>query len=325
MAWARLFINVSLFYTFNKIKTMAHLSLKSRPLIIMAILLLAIALPFFFVGGPKYYSTPLFRALWDCGHIVFFAGLVVALSARFTLTTLRAGIILSVALCLFGGSIEIIQSYTGRDGNWQDVVRDIGGGWLGLFWLHWSSAWVWLGRVVVVVLLVPSLATVFFAAQAQQVSEQQFPMLANFETTHDLYNVKGPVELSADFASAGQQSLKVKFSTAKYSDVYFINFFNSWQGYQQLSMDIYNPGDAFDLALRIDDVKHHAGDNNHTDRFNKKFHIQPAWNTLVMSISEIEHAPATRLLNLDTIYSMILFSSNLPKAQVIYIDNVQLR
>lgn len=272
------------------------------------------------------HSTPLFHALWDCGHIGFFAGLVLALHTAIDFSKVRAGVILTLAVLLVGGLIEIVQAYTGRDGNWQDLLRDLAGTWLGLFWVQKASYRIWLGRLAAGLLLLPTLLPLYAAAQAQCHAEQQFPLLANFETEMDLFSITGKVERSTEHPSLGDYSLKVRLTTEQYSRVVFVNFFNSWQGYNELLLDIYNPdSQALDLVIRIDDQQHFAGGTAHSDRFNQNLHLDPGWNAIKIPVADIQHAPATRLMQLDAINSIIIFAVKLPREQLIYLDNLRLQ
>lgn len=299
---------------------------KSKPLNVLAGLLLVIALPFFFIGGPTVYSTPLFRALWDCGHLLFFAGLVFALHYYVDFSKFRAGVVLSLVVFVLGGLIEIIQAHTGRDGNWQDLMRDMAGTWMGLFWLQKPNGWVWTGRIFAIALCIPTLSIVYAAAQAQRFAEQQFPVLGNFESDMDLHGVKGDIERSNAFHSRDQYSLKVHLTTKQYTNVSFNDFFNSWQGYNYLLLDLYNPStQPLDLVIRIDDVQHQAGNNEHDDRFNKNLHLEPGWNAIQIPVDEIQHAPAKRLLQLDAIKMIVIFAVQLQQEQDIYLDNMRLQ
>jgi len=300
--------------------------LKSRLVSRLACLLLLIAFPFFFVKDPGPHSTPLVSALWDCGHLLFFAGLVIALQTRVDFSKPRAAVMFLTGVFIGGGLIEIIQAHTGRDGNWQDLLRDLTGAWVGLFWLQKANARVWLGRVMAIIFLLPTIFTVYTATYTQYEAEKIFPQLANFETDVDLHGIKGNIQRSNTLHSLDQYSLKVHLNTEPYAQVSFNEFFNSWQGYGNLLMDIYNPdSQVLDLVIRIDDVEHELGDNAHNDRFNKALHLEPGWNKIKIPISEIQHAPATRLLNLDEIKSMVIFARQLPQDRDIYLDNIRLQ
>ncbi|MES2822916.1 MAG: hypothetical protein V4732_04890 [Pseudomonadota bacterium] len=303
------------------------LSITSRrwAIVLVGLLLLAI-FPFFFIGGPGTYSAPLFRSLWDCGHIVFFAGIVVIARTKFNIAGWRPFIVVSLIAVAVGGVIEVIQAHTGREGNWQDLLNDVAATWLALLWLQKSNLWIWAGRVLAMALLMPPVTTVFFAAWAQLHAERNFPILANFESSIDLHGWKGNVERTKAVQSSGDYSLKVHLNTEKYSGAAFSEFHNSWQGYTTLAFDLYNPESRpIELVIRISDLRHELGDNDRTDRFNKKLHIAHGWNRVDIPVATIQQAPSTRKLEMDSITSIVIFSTRLPIAQDIYVDNILLK
>ncbi len=298
----------------------------TRRLMFLVGSLLIVIFPFFFIGGPTFYSTPLFRKLWDCGHIVFFVSVVIAFYTKINISGWRPFIVISVTVFVLGGAIEVIQAHTGRDGNWQDLLNDVAATWLALFWLQKSNLWVWLGRLIAMALLMPPVTAVFFAAWSQLQAEKNFPVLADFESSIDLHGWKGDIERSNVFHSSGNYSLKAHLNTKKYSGLSLLEFYNSWQGYTTLSFDIYNPEPLpIDLVIRVSDVRHELGANVLTDRFNKKLHVESGWNPIEIPVAAIRQAPATRQLDMDSITSMIIFAMQLQKEQDIYLDNVRLQ
>lgn len=311
---------------------MLSIASKRQAMVLVGLLLLAI-FPFFFFGGPSPYSTPLFRSLWDCGHIIFFAGIVIIARTKFNIAGWQPFIVITLIACAVGGAIELIQARTGREGNWQDLLNDVAATWLALLWLQKSNLWVWAGRVLAIALLMPPVTTVFFAAWAQLHAQRNFPILANFESSIDMHGWKGNVERtkaihrSGDYSyNSGDYSLKVHLNTEKYAGVAFTGFYNSWHGYTTLSVDLYNPeSQPIDLVIRISDLKHELGNNDLTDRFNKKLNITQGWNRVEIPVATIQQAPSTRQLEMDAITSIVIFSMRLPIAQDIYVDNILLK
>ena len=302
-----------------------YAALHKKRLLIFVIMLTAL-FPLFFVGGPTPYSNPLFRALWDCGHIVFFAALMLAVQVKLKLSHWRVIFAISLAVLYVGGAIEIIQAHTGRDGNWRDVSRDIIGAWLGLFWLLHASRWVWCARIVTLLLILPDIMNVFVAGYSQARALQQFPVLANFESAIELSAWQGDIERVELPLASGNHVLKVHFNKSQYANVSLKYFFHSWQGYRVLSFDVYNPDqNPVNLVMRVSDVQHDKGSNLYRDRFNHQLRINSGWSHVEIPVSDILHAPATRLMHLDSIASITLFSMRLPVERNIYLDNVKLQ
>lgn len=283
------------------------------------------AFPFFFLGGPDATSSQLYGALWNCGHIVFFIALVFALNKKADLSRWQYALLTLLSVFVGGGLIEVIQSYTGRDGNWDDLLRDLSGTCVGLFWLRPPSLSVWLGRVVALAFLIPSLSVVFFEAWFQYQAMKKFPLLAGFESSIELYGQKPTAELSPQFRIQGHYSLKLSLTTERYSGISFERLFNDWSGFKQLSVDIYNPGSLpLTMVLRVNDIAHEKTGWEDEDRFNKRFQVNPGWNHLVFTLDEIQKSPAKRLMDLSQISLIVIYTAQLPEARTIYLDNLKL-
>jgi VanZ family protein len=291
----------------------------------IALVIVVIAFPFFFLGGPDATSSQLYGALWDCGHIVFFIALVFALNKKIDVSRWQFALFTLLAVFVGGGLIEVIQSYAGRDGNWDDLLRDLSGTCVGLFWLRPPSLSVWLGRVVALAFLIPSLSVVFFEAWFQYQAMKKFPLLAGFESSIELYGQKPTAELNPQFRTQGHYSLKLNLATERYSGISFERLFNNWSGFKQLSVDIYNPSSLpFNMVLRVNDIAHEKTGWVDEDRFNKRFQVNPGWNHLVFTLDEIQKAPAKRLMNLSQISLIVIYAAQLPEARTIYLDNLKL-
>lgn len=297
----------------------------SRKVAYTTFLLLIIICPFFFIGGPTPASNPLFRSLWDCGHLLFFAGLVVALKTKINISGWRPWVVISSVVFVVGGAIELIQAYTGRDGNWPDLLHDLVGTWLGLFWLQRSNLWVWIGRVATIVLILPNMWLIFLAALMQWQSVQSFPLLAGFENYTDVNHWHGRIEVSTEQHTQGAHSLKIYFDTKKYSGATLKDYLGDWRGYQTFSLDIYNPQEqALNMVLRINDLNHEFGPNAFNDRFNRNFIVEHGWNHIDIPLAEVEHAPAARLMDMKNIISVVIFAVQFSEPKIIYIDNLVL-
>lgn len=291
----------------------------------LAIAVLIAAFPFFFFCGEIEGASNLMGALWDCGHVVFFVALVVVIAKKYDVNNWRVGLLISLSVFVGGGLIEIIQAYIGRDGNWQDLWRDLTGTWLGLFWMQRSCKWVWLGRIFSSVLLLPSLTAVFFESWYQFYAQNEFPLLSGFESSVELKWLNPNTTRSDQFYSQGSYSLKVKLTTNPYEGVKFGRLLHDWRGFDYLAFDIYNPDDApFYMTIRVNDIYHpqHAWEN--TDRFNRSFRLNSGWNYLSFPIADIQRAPLNREMDLSKISWVEVFVGKLPENRVIYLDNLRL-
>ncbi len=300
--------------------------MSNRHFFFVVIILLMGMFPLFFFGGPTNYSAPLFRKLWDCGHFVFFVCLVCALHIKIDISGWRVFAILTAVVFIVGGGIEIVQAHTGRDGNWQDLLNDLAGTWLALFWLQKPRFWVWFGRIVATLLLVKPVSMVVLAAWSQFHAERNFPAIADFESSIEVHGWRGNIERTKVLHSAGSYSLKIHLSTEKFSGVSLREFYDSWQDFNTLQFDVFNPEkEPINLAIRISDIRHELGSYEYNDRFNKSLHMSSGWNHVEIPIAAIRTAPATRELEMGSIAMLVIFATQLQKPQDIYLDNVKLR
>ena len=292
---------------------------------ISSLLVVVIAFPFFFLGGSTEASSSFMRALWDFGHLIFFFATVLILSKKFDIKKWQVMIAISLAVFIFGGLIELVQAYIGRDGSWSDLLRDMTGTWLGLFWAQGANLWIWLGRLISFVLLLPNITTVFYEGRYQLNITQQFPLLAGFESSIETYGRPGIVERSSEFHTQGNYSLKVGLTTRKYTSIVFNRIINNWSGYKTFAFDMYNPDPQILLmTVRVNDAQHNLNGWVTQDRFNRSLVLNPGWNHFSFAIEDIRNAPAKREMDLLHITWVEIFAKNLPAPRSVYIDKVRL-
>ncbi|GGY74904.1 hypothetical protein GCM10011613_20470 [Cellvibrio zantedeschiae] len=292
---------------------------------ILPLFILVGAFPFFFLGGTLESSSSLLSAIWDCGHVVFFIALVVLISRKVDVNNWRVALIITATVFFAGGLIEVIQASIGRDGNWDDLLRDLTGTWLGLFWLQRSTKWVLLGRVFATVLLIPNITAVFMESWYEARARHEFPLLVGFESVIESYWGKKEDERSTQYRTQGEYSLKVVLSPKNYSGIKFSRLQQDWRGFKQFGFDIYNPDStSFYMTVRVNDVQHGLTQWAMKDRFNTSFQLKPGWNHLSYSMDAIEHAPAGRLMDLSHITWVEIFVGKLPESRIIYLDNLRL-
>lgn len=316
MAWVIHVINI---YTALP-SPLRHIGLSN----LLAIIALLVALPFFFLGGPTPGSTKLFCALWDSGHIFFFMVLAFALSKKFDVSRWRICLVILACVFLGGGLVEIIQSQIGRDGNWQDLLNDLAGTCIGLFWFQRAHKWVWGARILSITICIPLLVSIFFELSARIVSSKQLPLLEGFESFVSFYGLKG-VERSDEYHTQGQFSAKVWLGTGLYSGVSLMRLARDWSLYEKLCIDIYNPDPQLEtIALRVNDALHDINGWVDSDRFNQRVDLVVGWNHIEFPLSEIQHGPSARSMDLTRISRVILYTRQLQRARVIYVDNIRL-
>lgn len=286
--------------------------------------LLAIS-PWFFVGGPEYSAAPLYRSLWDGGHILFFAALGFGLARSRRCRTARHWLIAGLLATLLGAGIEAVQLMIGRAFSWLDLQHDLAGFGLGALALAPANGRTWLLRGCAVLLTLPLLWKIVQGAQLQWRVYAQFPTIADFESGAETLRLSGQVRLQAQRVSHGQRALAIDLSTERYSGASIDRLLGDWRGYRFLAMEFHNPDPTdIPLTLRIADREHSRRGNHYHDRFNRRLIIPPGWSTVRLALADIEQAPRDRLLNLAEVTDITLFSSHTPSPRTLIWDYVRL-
>lgn len=290
----------------------------------------------FFIGGPSYYSSPVFKELWNIGHILFFALTTYKLISLIKHQTTLVILVLSLIYCFtLGTLIELVQSKIGRSLDLHDIYRDALGTFLALsIYIYQKSRFDKGSFLVSSYLIIASLLIIidqnklFIIIKMDITARYNFPVLASFESKLALKQWSGNhLSLSTDKTLTGLYSLKIKLSNeSKYSTVTLINMPRNWEGYNDLVINIYNPAkDALKITTKITDYQHDLSNQAYNDRYNKSFTLLKAqWNIIKISLEDIKNSPETRELKLDDISRLSLFTTGVTEDRVIYIDSVTL-
>ncbi len=297
------------------------------------VVVLALLFPLFFIGGPDAVSPPLWRALWNAGHLVFFGllGLCVGLwllaKGRAPSRYFWAGSVIAVLLASL--LIEWLQGQWGRQASWLDVCNNLLGFCLGLAWCprpgRVQPVLLWL-RLALLLPALPAVWPIVLGAALQWQQAWQFPHLAGFETKLEVGAMRGDIALSHKHVSQGHSSVRIQLSPAPYSGVFIRRFAGDWSAYQWVLMDLYNPdAEPLRLSLRISDRQHERSQRQHyEDRFNTHLLLQPGWNLVRVPLTQVRAAPRGREMAMGQIDTLGLFATGLPQARQIYWDNLRL-
>ncbi|WP_347331700.1 hypothetical protein [Marinimicrobium locisalis] len=294
-----------------------------------ALLLLVLAAsPLFFIGGPDWLSPPVVRELWNQGHWLFFSCLFFWWQARWPLPHPRQWLLVTLVVLVMSAVIEGAQTLVGRQAGWNDVLCNVTGTWLGLFWGQHASRRVWMGRILAAGLVLWQVKVVLVVGLAQWQQQHQFPVLGNFESRLALPFWEGAVERVPAPVAEGQYSLAVKLGgdpNTRYSGVHLKQLVGNWRGYQALKLSLYNPDESpLALTLRINDTRHDRGEGAFKDRYNGRLLLQPGWNEFRIALRDVERAPEQRAMNMASVERLMLFASGLEHSRWIYLDNLRL-
>mgnify|MGYP002716951710 FL=1 len=286
--------------------------------------------PFFFVGGPDNFSSVFFNQLWNFGHIIFFSILMLLVQAYKPLTTWRAWLLVTLIAIAVGCLIEFVQKFVGRNSNLDDVLHNLFGVWLGLFWGQKPRPLIWWLRGISCFLVLPSALSVLDAGVANLAMRNQFPLLNNFESRYEMQQVIAHPNIAEtrqvnSLAANGSHSLAITFSTRQYAGLRLLGPYGDWSKYTYLTMDFYNPDEApLMVVLKISDRQHDAGNNRFDDRFNRRLNLNPGWNKIQIALDEIRSAPRKREMQMDEISGFALFVDKLEQPKMLYWDNIRL-
>ena len=156
---------------------------------------------------------------------------------------------------------------------------------------------------------------------------RQFPVLADFETAHELERWSGDARFkrSEDVSHSGRKALKVFLTTDTFSGVILDWFFRDWSTYQALEISLYNPDDdSIAFSCRIHDRLHIKNQQPFEDRFTRRFAVDSGWNRIRIPLEDVRQAPQDRHMDMETIMAVGLFASQLDQPRIIYIDAIRL-
>lgn len=298
-------------------------SLKWRKVTLVLILL---AIPFFFIGGPSSVSLDVHRRFWDLGHSIFFTLVAINLVWWKIVKTPKQFSISFVAVVLLSLLIEKLQTYVGRDASWSDVLANMAGLLLGYTLTQTASRSIILLRALSLIGLMPGLWSFFKSAAVSFILWQQFPLLSGGDSSWESVAWGGKSEITRIASPENTQRVYfVRYSGKAYQSADMMGFIQPWNSFQKLILEIENPtNEAFLLVLRISDKQHEFSKQDYSDRFNRRINLLPGLNKIEISIGDIENAPADRKLNLQEIYLLKLFLPEDDKPREVYLNRVYL-
>ena len=289
-----------------------------------------VLMPFFFWGGPDYFAPEYIKTLWNFGHIVFFAVLLLWVQSFKSLTHWRQWLWVTFIALVLGCAIETLQHFVGRNASWDDVLHNLFGVWLGLFWGQKATRPVWVLRVASIIGILPAAGLVIDSAWTDLLMRKQFPLLNSFESRTEMQQVRsngltrepGQIQVAV---RQGSHALDVNLTARQFSGIRLIGPYGDWSGYQYLVMDFYNPdGDPLPLTIKISDYVHDVGKNLYRDRFNHPIVLMTGWSEIRIPLEDIRSAPSGRLMALDRITGFAVFATQLSHPRRFYWDNIRL-
>ena len=174
-----------------------------------------------------------------------------------------------------------------------------------------------MGRIAATISV--ALAVVLFAANRLGAEEL---MLSDFESKDSMRVIenRGKVELVAEHATQGKMSGKVPVGFTIVAGGW-TRLPKDWSGYDELRLDVFNPGEVTKGSLWITDDK----GNDYWNRHNGSFNLRKGANTIVIPVGGLYRGEkgTGKFLDPKKISQLTL---SLPKkgAQFFYLDNFRL-
>jgi VanZ family protein len=300
------------------------------------ILVVAVLALLFFVGGPGYHSARSFKAIWNLGHLLFFALMPLLIYSHSSIqkyrTPIQIVILLAVTMAL-GALVEILQNGINRSLDLEDIFRDIIGVLIAIFFFlptrkAFSVAVLMAMKIVVIVLVVIQLIPIAINLTDEHNARKSFPVLADFQTVFQRGRFEGGAERNVEIVAdqPGNRAMRVLLQTTKYSGVGLRYFSGTWDSYRSFQFRVFNPStDRLNLTCRIHDKKHEQLEvQQYDDRFNRSYQISQGWNTITIDLEDIRLAPKNRDMDLNQISGVGIFSVQLEKPWTIFIDDLRL-
>jgi hypothetical protein len=300
------------------------------------ILLIALLSVLFFIGGPDYHSPRSFKHFWNMGHILYFSLLPTILisfsSYRYRRPIVQAAIIFGLTITL-GVFVELGQYAFIRTPDMGDLFRNLIGAGISIcFLLPVRKTFPARALVIfksILIILVGFQVYPFLAALIDEHhARNQFPVLSDFQTSRQLYRWEGNAAISIEnnIGQPGNHAMRAELDTQRYSGVALKYFPRNWNGYHFFEYRMYNPLDeTIHITCRIHDKWHTQGLQLYADRFNRTQSIPAGWNTITIPLDDVRMAPAAREMDLDQIYGVGFFATQLPHPRTVFIDDVKLK
>ncbi len=298
---------------------------------------LIITLPFLFLNfnGSSPPSPRFTRELFNLCHIplsLAVAYLAWQAASRHIHRPQRALLVCLTLTILFGATVELLQTLTGRSASWSDIQLNLAG--LALFLAIGPGS----------LPIKPRARRLIALAAIIAIAISLLPLVA---AVTDYTHIKRHPSVLADFESAGQLSrwdrgtviadpdkkgnrvLRVGLGTQTYEGSTLEYLPRNWRNRASLHFEIFianadpSPGNTR-LHIKIRDSHAVKNGDLFEDRYNRVWRLPPGWNAVDIPIKEIVNGPEHRPMALNSIHAISLFFVHRSSAGVMLLDNLRL-
>jgi VanZ family protein len=240
---------------------------------------------------------------------------------------------------LCGAGTEVAQAFVNRDPALLDVLRDALGASTALAGFatlvpgadaRGRGGWRVMGALFAFVGLAVMVAPISISLAAYARRDLSFPTLLEACSPLDRYFLGdggadvNVVPSTGPTTSPCGSALRVEFRTSPYAGIMLDEPYPDWRTARTLVLNLRNPGELdLSLAMRVHDRAHNY---KFQDRFNREFILHARERLeIAIPISEIEHAPADRLMDLSRIAGVALFRYRGPVMGNFEVESILLR
>lgn len=236
---------------------------------------------------------------------------------------------LATVIGILGAGAELVQALVGRSAQLGDAISNAVGcgiGFVAATRHRWPPAWLWLAGILSMVM-----AGWVYAGPAKVLVDMRrqaraFPVLASFENDLELtrWVFRNATATRSDaHASDGTQCLEVTLKPGRAPRAEQHSPAMDWREFDVLSFDTWVSGDGpLELTLRIEDFEHMGAPS---DRFERKLSLAPGHSNIIIDLSDIRTAPATRLMDMSLVSRIQLYAVSLGEPRTFYLDGLVLR
>lgn len=299
-------------------------------LALVALLLGGMLVPIGFSRDPVFWD-----ALMNAAHAPLF-GLVTLLVRRLHArreSGHRRIVPAIVVASTLAAAIELVQPYVGRSASLMDWIYGTLGAaaaGAGIVAWRWSTRRAYRVTHVLLCTVIAGfvLGPVVSARRAIHLREQSFPTIADFERGVEikLWSAHGgrpgartAIRRARANASSGDWSLHVEPRPGGWPGVAVQLGRSVWREYRSLEMDVFNPNEAFDLTVRVDDRR----TRRDRSRFQRSLTVLPGRNRLAIPVADILEG-GERPLDPEAIVRIVLYVSPDEPLGDWYLDLVRL-
>ena len=246
-----------------------------------------------------------------------------------------------IALIL-GGITELMQSFTTRQPDIFDYLRDVIGVICALSVLAtWDKQLIHLRRltqsplkhvvrIVAMGMILVVLSPVVIWSQAYWHRSTSFPWICRFDAGWELLFVgTDKSELTVvpsprDWKKAQDDHVgRIEFYPDRYPRIEIEEPYPDWRGFSHLTFEIYSElNEVITLFVRIHDSTHNG---KYGDRFNSKIPVSSGLTRVRISLDEIRKGPLQREIDLSLIRSIQIFAVDPPRPLTLYLDDFRLQ